>query len=178
MNQLSVWLELLRERVAAHALTQKLWARYELAAPREQLMLRMLGLFFLGLLLLFMVVLPLHHFNADAIADYRAQQDTLAWMQTNREAVGKGGASPSARKPGDSIMSIVNQSARPLGLSFKRYEPNGERGVNLWLEQVPFDQVVRWLELLERDFGVVAVDFSASRRNEAGMVDVRLILQG
>jgi general secretion pathway protein M len=178
MNRLSEWLEVLRERVAAHALTQKLWARYELAAPREQLMLRVLGLFFLGLLLVFAIILPLHHFNADAIADYRAQQDTLAWMQSNRAAVGKAGAAPSARQPGDSVLTIANQSARTLGLGFKRYEPNGERGVNLWLEQVPFDQVVRWLELLERDFGVIAVDFSASRRDEAGMVDVRLNLQG
>ena len=177
MNRLSEWLEMLRERVAAHALTQKLWARYELAAPREQLMLRVLGLFFLALLLVFAVILPLHHFNTDAIADYRAQQDTLAWMQSNRGAV-KAGAAPAARQQGDSVLTIANQSARSQGLSFKRYEPNGERGVNLWLEQVSFDQVVRWLELLERDFGVIAVDFSVTRRDEAGMVDVRLNLQG
>lgn len=178
MNRLSGWLELLRERVAAHALTQKLWARYELAAPREQLMLRVLGLFFLALLLVFAIIVPLHQFNADAVADYRAQRDTLAWMESNRNAVGKAAAKPSARQPGDSVLTIANQSARTLGLSFKRYEPNGERGVNLWLEQVPFDQVVRWLELLERDFGVIAVDFSATRRDEVGMVDVRLNLQG
>jgi general secretion pathway protein M len=178
MNRLKEWLELLREQAAAHALTQKLWARYELAAPREQLMLRVLGLFFLALLLIFAIVLPLHHFNADAVADYRAQRDTLAWMESNRAAVGKAGATASARKPGDSILTIANQSARTLGLSFKRYEPNGERGVNVWLEQVSFDQVVRWLELLERDYGVTAADFSASRRDEAGMVDVRLNLQG
>jgi general secretion pathway protein M len=142
-------------------------------------MLRVLGLFFLALLLIFAIVLPLHHFNADAVADYRAQRDTLAWMESNRQAVSKAGATPSAaRQPGDSVLTIANQSARTLGLSFKRYEPNGERGVNLWLEQVPFDQVVRWLELLERDYGVTAVDFSASRRDEAGMVDVRLNLQG
>ena len=179
MNRVSEWLELLRERIAAHPLTQRLWARYELAAPREQLMLRGLGLFFLVLILLFAIVVPLHEFNAGAIADYRAQQDTLAWMENNRGAVGKGAAATSARKSGDSVLSMVNQSARPLGIGFKRYEPNGERGVNLWLEQVPFDQVVRWLELLERDYGVIAVDISVtSRRDEAGLVDVRLNLQG
>lgn len=176
MNRLSEWLELARERIAAHALTQKLWARYELAAPREQLMLRALGVFFLVLLLAFAVILPLHHFNADAIAAYKTQQDTLAWMQSNRGAVGKGGG--SLRKPTDSVLTVANQSARPLGITFKRYEPNGERGLNLWLEQVPFDQVVRWLEILERDYGVFAVDFSASRRDEAGLVDVRVNLQG
>lgn len=176
MNGLSEWLEILRERIAAHPLTQKLWARYELAAPREQLALRVLGLFLAALLLVFAVIVPLHQFNANAIADYKAQQETLAWMQSNRGAIGKGGS--ATRKPGDSVLTIANQSARTLGLNFKRYEPNGERGLNLWLEQVSFDQVVRWLEVLERDYGVVAVDFSASRRNEAGLVDVRLNLQG
>lgn len=176
MNRLSEWLEQIRESIAAHALTQRLWARYEIAAPREQLALRVLGSFLLVLLLAFAVVLPLHHFNADAIAAYRTQQETLAWMQGNRAAIGKGGV--AARKPGDSVLSLANQSARNLGLSFKRYEPNGERGVNLWLEQVPFDQVVRWLEAMEHDYGVIAVDFSASRRTEVGLVDVRLNLQG
>lgn len=176
MRQLSVWWESLRDRFAAHPLTQKLWARYEVAAPREQLALRMLGGFLLAILLLVLVLLPLHRFNSDAVAAYHAQQDTLAWMQANRALIGN--SSGVARKPGDSVLTLANQSARTMGLSFKRYEPNGERGLNLWLEQVPFDQVVKWLDALERDYGVIAVDFSASRRNEAGLVDVRLVLQG
>ncbi len=168
--------ESVRERVAAHALTQKLWARYEAAAPREQMALRMLGGFMLLVGILLLVVLPLQRFNSDAIAAYRTQQDTLAWMQANRAAIGSN--TGAARKPGDSVLTLANQSARTMGLSFKRYEPKGERGVNLWMEQVSFNQVVKWLDVLERDYGVIAVDFSASRRNEAGLVDVRIILQG
>lgn len=175
MNSLGEWLELLRERIAAHPLTQQLWARYELAAPREQLALRVLGLFLAAMLLVFAVIVPLHQFHAGAIADYRAQQDTLKWMESNRGAITAGGA---PRKPVDSVLTVANQTARAQGLNFKRYEPNGERGLNLWLEQVPFDQVVRWLEVLEREYGVVAADFSASRRDEAGLVDVKLNLQG
>jgi general secretion pathway protein M len=176
MKRLNEWWEMLRERFAAHPLTQKLWARYEVAAPREQMALRVLGGFLLIVLLVTVVLMPLHRFNTDSIAAFQAQQDTLAWMQANRTAIGN--ASAPTRKPGDSILTLANQSARELGLSFKRYEPSGERGLNLWLEQVPFDQVVKWLAALERDYGVIAVDFSASRRTEAGLVDVRLILQG
>jgi general secretion pathway protein M len=146
------------------------------AAPREQLALRVLGGFLLLAFLATLVLLPLHRFNADSIAAFQAQQDTLAWMQANRAAIGT--AANTQRKPGDSVLTLANQSARELGLAFKRYEPSGERGLNLWLEQVPFDQVVKWLAILERDYGVIAVDFSASRRDEAGLVDVRLILQG
>ncbi|HSB96484.1 MAG TPA: type II secretion system protein M [Spongiibacteraceae bacterium] len=176
MNRFSQWLEMLRERIAAHALTQKLWARYEAAAPREQLAVRVLSVFFLVLVIVLSVMMPLHRFNADAIAALHAQQDTLTWMQANRASIGKAGS--VTRKPGDSVLTLANQSARDLGITFKRYEPKGERGLSLWLEQVSFEQVVKWLDVLERDYGVIAVDFSASRRNEAGLVDVRLILQG
>lgn len=176
MSRINEWWEIARDRVAAHPLTQKLWTRYEAAAPREQLAVRVLGGFAVAIILLLMVILPLHHFNSDAIANYRAQQETLAWMQNNRAQVAA--STNNARKPGDSVLTVANQTARTLGLSFKRYEPNGERGVNLWLEQVPFDQVIKWLDALERDYGVIAVDFSASRRNETGLVDVRLVLQG
>lgn len=166
----------LRDQLAATPLAQKLWARYETAAPREQLVMRTLGGVLLLLAILVLVILPLHRFNAGAIGDYRAQQETLAWMQANRNAVGSGEV--KARAAGDSLLTLANQSARNFGITFKRYEPNGDKGLNLWLEQVPFNQVVRWLDALERDHGIVPVEFTASRRTEAGMVDVRVNLQG
>ncbi|MDB6062861.1 MAG: hypothetical protein JWM78_2964 [Verrucomicrobiaceae bacterium] len=175
MKTFNALLERFRNEVASTLLAQKLWARYETAAPREQLALRLLGIFFLIVLLLLVVVLPLHRFNTASIADFRAQQETLAWMQTNRDAIGSDSQKP--RAPGDSLMAIANQSARNAGLSFKRYEPNGE-ALNLWLEQVPFNQVVKWLDALQRDYGVTAVDFTASKRDEAGVVDIRVTLKG
>lgn len=169
-------LEQLRDRIAATVPAQKLWAYYETAAPREQLALKALGIFLSAVAVLLLVILPLHRFNSDAIADFRAQRDTLQWMQVNRSAVGKN--PQKQREAGSSLLTLANQSARDFGLAFKRYEPNANQGLNLWLEQVPFNQVVKWLEALERDYGVGAVEFSASRRDEPGIVDVRIVLQG
>ncbi len=169
-------LEQVRDRVAASVPAQKLWAYYETAAPREQNALKVLGIFLSLLLILMLVIMPLHRFNSGAIADYRAQRDTLQWMQDNRAAIGSGAL--KQREPGASLLSIANQSARNFGLAFKRYEPNANQGLNLWLEQVPFNQVVKWLAALEHDYGIVAVEFTASRRDEAGIVDVRVVLQG
>jgi general secretion pathway protein M len=161
--------------IAASALGQRVWARYEAAAPREQLAMKLLCAFLL-LLVALLLVMPLHGFNANATAAYREQLDTLAWMQANRKLVGA--AAPVARKPGESLLTVANQSARGLGLSFKRYEPRGDNGLNLWLEKVPFNQVVAWLGVLEKNYGVVALEFSASRRSEAGLVDVKVVLEG
>lgn len=176
MKAVDEFLEALRERVAATVPAQKLWVYYETAAPREQLVLKALGGFLALVMLLVLLILPLHRFNTDAIADYRAQQDTLAWMQSNRAAIGS--SEQKQRAPGDSLLTLANQSARNFGLAFKRYEPNANQGLNLWLEQVPFNQVIKWLDALERDYGVVAVELTVSRRDAAGVVDVRVILQG
>ncbi len=169
-------LEQFRERIAATLPAQKLWAYYETAAPREQAALKALGVFVSLVLVLLLVILPLHRYNSRALADYHAQNETLQWMQDNRSAIN--GSTPKQRDPGASLLTLANDSAHELGLSFKRYEPNANQGLNLWLEQVPFNQVVKWLEVLEREYGIVAVEFTASRRDEAGIVDVRVVLQG
>lgn len=175
MSALNDLLERARNEVASTVLAQRIWARYETAAPREQLAVKILGVVLLFVLVLLLVVLPLHRFNANAIADLRAQQDTLSWMQSNRGAIG--GNTQKDRASGDTVLTLANQGARTLGLTIKRYEPSGQ-GLNIWFEQVSFSQVVKWLEALQRDYGIVAIEFSASKRDEPGMVDVRVTLKG
>jgi len=174
MSRWQQWWEACWDRIAASTLGQKAWAHYEAAAPREQRLLKLLCAFAL-LVIAILLLMPLHQFNQDAAADYLQQKDTLAWMQANRASVGK--VTATARKPGESLLTVANQSARRFGLAFKRYEPKGENGLNLWLENVPFNQVVQWLGALEREYGVVAVDLSSSRRDE-GQVDVRVVVEG
>jgi general secretion pathway protein M len=172
----SSWSEQIRERIAASELAQRAWARYEVAAPREQFAVKVIGVVLAVLLVFALVIMPLHRYHSEARAAYEQQTETLAWMQANRGLVHSGSAA-KARPEGESLLSLANQSARGVGLSFKRSEPAGERGLNLWLEKVPFNQVIAWLGQLEHDYGVVASELSASRRDEAGMVDVRVTLQ-
>lgn len=175
MRLIDNWLEKLRDGIAASTPAQKLWAYYETAAPREQFALRALGIFLTVVLVAVLIVLPLHRFNANAIAEYRAQNETLQWMQDNRGAIGTNVR--KNREAGATLLSLANQEAHNFNIAFKRYEPNANQGLNLWLEQVPFNQMVRWLDALERDYGIVAVELAVSHRNEAGMVDARIVLK-
>ncbi len=170
------WSDSLRERIAASELGQRIWARYEAASAREQATIKVVGAVVGVLLLIALVILPLHNYHSGARANYAQQSETLAWMQANRGRVGTAGAAV-ARPAGESLLSLANQSARNAGLSFQRSEPGSEGALNIWLEKVPFNQVVTWLGQLERDYGIVASEFAASRRNEPGLVDVRVTLQ-
>jgi general secretion pathway protein M len=171
----SGWSEQFRERIAASDTGQRVWARYETASPREQQIVRYGGSVLGVVLLVALVILPLHDFHSGARADFRAQADTLAWMQANRAQVGAG-AAVAARPAGESLLALANSSARNAGVTFQRSEPGAQGALNVWLEKVAFNQVVVWLAQLERDYGIVATEFSASRRNEPGLVDVRVTL--
>lgn len=169
--------EQLRDRVAASELGQRAWAYYESSTAREQWVLKLLAVFLAAVLALLLVIQPLHRFHTDARADYLAQRETLAWMEANRGNVSSAPA-PAARQADQSLLTLANQSARRFGLSFRRSEPSGETGLNLWLERVPFDRVIQWLGTLEREHGVVAADITASRGDEPGLVDMRIVLEG
>jgi general secretion pathway protein M len=172
----SNWSEQLRERIAASELAQRLWSRYEMARPGEQLAIKSAGVVVAVLIVASLIVLPLHDYHSAARANYLQQVETLAWMQANRGRVGSAAAA-TERPAGESLLALANQSARSAALSFQRTEPAADGKLNLWLEKVSFNQVVGWLGRLEQEYGIVASELAATRRAEPGLVDVRVTLQ-
>ena len=81
------------------------------------------------------------------------------------------------RRPDQSLLGLANTTAKPLQLEFKRFEPAGNNGLNLWLDNVAFDNVIRWLDQLDRQYGVRVAEIALERRAD-GLVNVRLMLQG
>ena len=63
-------------------------------------------------------------------------------------------------------------------MSFKRYQPVGDSGLSLWLENSAFNQLVLWLERLEKRHGIRVDEISVERAAQDGVVNVRLVLQG
>lgn len=174
MNRLTVQFDLLRERLAASEPIQRAWARFETSTPAQQHAMRAAAVTLGAILVCLLVLWPLHNFSETAQQRYRAQLDTLAWMQANRHLVRSGGGS---RTSDDSLLSIATRTASAMGLDIRRYEPAGTTGLNLWLENVPFEQSVLWLEMLEREQQITTTEFFASRRGE-GRVDIRVVLEG
>ena len=57
---------------------------------------------------------------------------------------------------GRSLLAVVDQSARSggLGNAIKRIEPDGSKGVKVWLEGAPFDPMILWLGKLAKSFRI------------------------
>jgi general secretion pathway protein M len=111
-----------------------------------------------------------------------AQQETLDWMKQASHKVKalQGSARGGARSlGGSSLLAVVDKSARSAGLgpAIKRVEPDGSKGVKIWLEGAAFDPMVLWLGKLSRSYGVNATVVTIEPQGE-GRVNARLTLVG
>ncbi len=106
----------------------------------------------------------------------------LAWMhEAAREVRAAGGGAAPAEPVTDdrSLLSLVDSSARRANLDgrLNRVQPDGAGSVRVWLDRAPFDEVVVWLDRLQRTGGVRVSALVVERTGDEGLVNARLTLE-
>ena len=148
-------------------------------AERERQMLS-LGAGALALILLYLAVWePLTHMQKKreaSLAEARALAVQLETLAT--QAPGASTAAGVTATKGQSLLSVVDQSgkASQIGKAPSRLQPDGDNTVRLWLDDVPFDPVLRWLAELQTRNGVRVSDADIERQSGTALVKVRLTL--
>lgn len=111
------------------------------------------------------------------------QRHDLAWMRdAARQIRAHGGAEAGAAEPvtdGRSLLGLVDRSARQADLDdqVSRVQPDGRSSVRVWLDEAPFNQLIEWLDDLQRATGVEVSDLTVERTNDKGLVNARLTLE-
>ncbi len=127
--------------------------------PRERLLISSGGVVLLVLLLYLMIWEPVAG-NYQALKDGVAEQKkTLLWMKQSAaelQVLRRRGSTNARGLGGRSLLAVVDQSARSggLGPSIKRIEPEGSKGVKVWLEGVAFDPMILWLGKITRTYQI------------------------
>jgi len=164
----------LTERFAASAIGQWFFGQ----SRRDQNVLALLGVFLILVAIYLLVWVPIQDDlsvaqtrHADALGDQR-------WILSHREearraaaqSVGGGGRS------GQALLSTVANSARRTGMTLNRFQPEGNDALAVSLDDVPFGELVNWLESLASEEGIAVRQASIDARDESGRVRVRLVL--
>ncbi|NHZ69900.1 MAG: hypothetical protein GWP20_01560 [Thermotogales bacterium] len=148
--------------------------------PRERQLVSGGAVLLLLLLLYTMIWEPIASSYSALQEDVAEQKQTLAWMQqTSAQIKGLQGSGAGGARGlgGRSLLSVVDQSARSGGLgdSIKRIEPDGSKGVKMWLEGVAFDPMILWLGELTRTYQVETSLITIEPQG-GGRVNARLTL--
>jgi general secretion pathway protein M len=114
--------------------------------------------------------------RAAALAEARSlavKLETLAAETTRRR--GTGGATIAGTN--QSLLAVVDATRKTAGLTKQpSIQPEGESTVRIQIEDVPFDQLVRWLNDLQTRYGVRVDSADIDRVSGAGLVNARLTL--
>lgn len=150
---------------------------YGALAPRERRMV-VVGAAAVALLIVYLAVVePLAQRRAQLEQGVAAQRTLLAWMNEVGDRVRTAG--PQRVGNGDSLFATVDRSVRATALagSVQRVQPEGQQTVRVWLDNAPFDELVRWVGMLDREHSVVVSALTAERTQASGMVNARLTLE-
>lgn len=160
-------------------LLERLRSRFASLAPRERRAL-LLGGAALALILLYLAVWQpvarAQHSRETALKESRALAVKLETIASEMQArQGSGGAPVPSNQ---SLLALVDQTRKASNVTKppSRIEPEGDTTVRLWMEDVPFDGLVRWLGDLQMHYGVRVDAADIERQSATGLVNVRLTL--
>ena len=144
-------------------------------SPRERRML-MFGAVALAAILIFGLLIPLDRSVAHTQQRVAKKRADLSWMQTVAAQIAV--LPPPAAANGESLLVIVDRSARESGLAsaLAGSEPGGAGSLSVRLEKAPFDGLVGWLARLAQQHGVTVDSAIIEKTGAPGLVNANIVL--
>jgi general secretion pathway protein M len=127
-------------------------------------------------LLIFGILVPLDRSVAHAQARLAKKKADLTWMQGVAPQFATLGPAPASS--GESLLVIVDRSAREAGLagSLSGSEPGASGSLSVRLEKAPFDALVAWLGRLAQQNGVSVDSATIEKSGAPGLVNAAIVL--
>ena len=157
---------------------EQLRTRWTALTDRERRIVTLGGIA-LGLILVYLVlwapVAKARHAREVALKESHTLAVQLEKLATEVQRH-RGGSSPVATH--QSLLALVDQTRKASSLTKppSRLEPEGDTTVRIWMEDVPFDALVRWLGDLQTRYGVRVDTADIERTSGSGLVSARLTL--
>lgn len=117
-----------------------------------------------------------HTHRAEGLVAQRALAERLEAAAAELQSMRGNGNATVDRST--SVLSAIDQSSKqgPVGKAPDRMQPEGDKEVKVWFEDVPFDALLRWLVILQTRYGVSVQTLEVERQPAVGRVNARMTL--
>ncbi|NND81473.1 MAG: type II secretion system protein M [Gammaproteobacteria bacterium] len=141
--------------------------------PRERLILGWgVGL---AVVIMFYALIwqPWHKAIAHMETALQERRQSLVWMQQQSERVRSGEfsvAQTALKGTSQSLLAVIEQTAKRSGVrdSIQQMVPSSDQSqVRVVMEQTAFNDWVRWVDVLFREYGVSVIQLTAEREDDA-----------
>jgi general secretion pathway protein M len=159
-------------------MSEQLKAWWANLSDREQ-QLSLLSLVFLMLAVVYWGIwAPISNQLQESETQLRNAQQTLTWVQNKATVLVQAGVSQQkATAQQLTLTQIVNSSARQYGVEFSRVM-NKNQEIEVWISDIEFDQLLRWLTALENQYSVSVSRADFVKLDQVGHIKVNRLLLG
>ncbi|REL28459.1 type II secretion system protein M [Thalassotalea euphylliae] len=116
---------------------------------------------------------PIHQGVDKAEQKLTRTQELYQFVQTNTAKVNGLAGTNRSISPGGSLSSLVNRVAGQYQISIARIQPQGDNGVQVWIDEIPFEQLLRLLNTLTEQHGLMVSNIDITTGNSPGTVKIR-----
>lgn len=154
--------------------------RYWMLASQERLVVNVLAVAVIVLLLFLILINPAMQKRTQAEVELNAKRSVLQWIKDNEQRATQATkvTAGQQRKSGQALMAVVTSTSSQMGIALKRYEPEGDDKLRVWLEDQSFNKTVRWIDSLQKQQGMTVVNVSVDAAKEPGVVTAKIVLRG
>ena len=149
---------------------------FDTLQPRERVVLLVGGALAVLILGWGLAWSPLRTATLDMDAMLAEKHDILADAR-RLQSLGAPPVAPAAS--GESLVLVVDQTHRAHGLggTLSRNQPDGEDGIRVTFQRVPFAQLASWLGALQQGHGIVVISANLDGTQQPGLVNASLVLR-
>lgn len=136
------------------------------------------SVFFASLLMVYGLLVPAHHFADEVARQYHNKQSLLAWMRENESKARALKQPQPAREKimKESLLSTLAAAAQSQQITLKRFEPQAGNELRVWLENIPFNKLILWLDSLQQLHDIHTKQVTVYRRDLPGLVNAVIVL--
>lgn len=165
----------LQQSVYLHWQRSPLAQRWHTLPPRDRLALLVLGGFLLLVLGYLLLWQPAQRQAQAARAAFEEQRALYAYLQSRAPELRGRELQPRSDIDPARLQGVVTASAAEQGVVIERLDSDGDGAVQVGLQALPFEQLLRWIQRLEAQG--VSVQEAGIHRGEDNRVMARLGLR-
>jgi general secretion pathway protein M len=128
-------------------------------------------------LLLVYVIIQLDSSVASAHKRLLKKQDDLTWMRNNAAELAATATQVNPGSNGQSLLVVVDSSARESGLTITGSDPAGPGALNIRLQKVSFNTLIAWIGRLGQTSGIRVDNASIESAGAPGQVNASFVLR-
>jgi type II secretory pathway component PulM len=146
---------------------------------REQRILAAGAVFVVAMVFYLLLLAPYFNSRHRLEAGIQQRQTEIAWMgPAAAQLQALRGQQPSGIPSNQSLLAVVTRSASDAGFSqvMKQAQTGNDGSVRVQMQGVSFDNLIRWVGTLRRQYGISVRDMTAQKTAAAGNIDTTFTL--